>query len=224
MSQTNMSTASVDESGLYTSYEITSNGLHAHSPVPSQLAVPDRGMTTPSSPWNHITPPSGSSPDINSDGYQEVPLPAAAPGATVQLGAPNDAVGDLLGLKSDQPRRRPSDEPGHSKVKKCKITQRKAKIAPMPASLRQQDLIVKPTKGKRKSPLSEEGRRNAEAVRQNGGQCIRCRLYKAKVLYSLSSPLLALIWHSVTQVILVRNAIKNSIPQSCFANHAIVIT
>jgi hypothetical protein len=47
---------------------------------------------------------------------------------------------------------------------------------------------------------------------------------KPGYLQSLSSPLFALMKPSVTQVILVRNAITNSITQSCFASHAIVTT
>jgi hypothetical protein len=43
-------------------------------------------------------------------------------------------------------------------------------------------------------------------------------------IFNLSSPLFALTKPSVTQVILVRNAITNSITQSFFASHAIVTT
>jgi hypothetical protein len=178
---TDMSTTRVDESGLYAYSGTTTICSYERSAVPSQLAVPDRGMTASSSSWNHLTSHSRSSADVNSDEYQEVPLPTAIPGATTQLGTLSDLCGDLLGLKSDQPRRPPSDELAYQNGRKRKITQKKVKIAPMPASSRQQSLFAKPTKGKRKSPLSKEGRRNAAAVRKNGGQCIRCRRYKTKV-------------------------------------------
>ena len=180
-SRTDMNTTRVDESGLYVYSGTTTNGSYECSAVPSQLAVPDRGMTASSSSWNHLTPHSRSSADVNSDEYQEVPLPTAIPGAATQLGTLDDLYGDLLGLKSDQPRRPPSDKLAHQNGRKRKITQTEVKIAPMPTSSRQQSLFAKSTKGKRKSPLSEEGRRNAAAVRKNGGQCIRCRRYKVKV-------------------------------------------
>jgi hypothetical protein len=180
-SQTNMSITRADERCLYACCKNRMDCSHGSPAFSNQLAVPDRGMTASSSSWNHLTAPSRSSVDVNSDGYQEVQLPAAAPGADVQLCNHDDPFGDLVGLKSDQPTRRLSDEPAHSNGRKRKITQRKVEIAPMPAFSRQQSLLAKSTKGKRTSPLSEEGRRNAEAVRKNGGQCIRCRRYKAKV-------------------------------------------
>jgi hypothetical protein len=178
--QTDMSTIRVDESNLHAYSGTATICSYECSAVPSQLAVPDRGMTVSSSSWNHLTSQSRSSADVNSDEYQEISLPTTISEATTQLGTLDDPCGDLLGLKSDQPRRPPSDEPVHQNGRKRKITRKEFKIAPMPAPSRQQSLFAKSTKGKRKSPLSDEGRRNAAAVRKSGGQCIRCRLYKAK--------------------------------------------
>lgn len=181
------------------------------------------GMTPSSSSWHRLTPPSRSSTDINSDGYQEVSLLAAASGVDFRFCSPEDPFGDLLGLKSDRPTRNCSNEPPHLKGRKRSIAHREVKIAAMHASSTKQTLSVKPTKGKRKSPLSKEGRRNAHAVRKNGGQCIRCRLYKAKVFLILFLlHCLPLTKASATQAILVKNALINLKPQSYFASHAIV--
>jgi hypothetical protein len=224
-SQTNTSTAREDESGLYTCSRTTSHGLQAYPAVQSHLVIPGGGMTPSSSSWHPLTPPSRPSTDINSDGYQEVSLLAAAPGVDFQFCSPEDPCGDLLGLKSDRPTRNCSNESPHLKGRKRSIVHREVKIAAMPASSTKQTLSVKPTKGKRKSPLSKEGRRNADAVRKNGGQCIRCRLYKAKVFLVLFLlHCLPLTKASVTQAILVKNALINLKPQSYFASHAIVTT
>src|SRR5271155_3208305 len=66
-SRTDMSTARVDESSLCAYSGTTTNCSYECSVAPSQLAVPDRDMTASSSSWNHLTPRSRSSADVNSD-------------------------------------------------------------------------------------------------------------------------------------------------------------